>query len=183
MTSCGSQTCVKKTQRKNSLLFTAHLLIFSYVRHPPVAPLADVDECTEPDTCSQICINLPGSYKCDCEEGYEIDPVSKTCKAESGNIWEKECIYSVLTLKSHLIYWQIASPADLNCCLFFSLLHPPGTVPTLYFTNRHEVRKMTVDRKEYVCLIPKLKNVVAVDIDMQNKVIFWSDLFLKKIYR
>jgi len=46
---------------------------------------ADVDECAEPDTCSQICINLPGSYKCDCEKGYEIDPVSNTCKAESGN--------------------------------------------------------------------------------------------------
>ncbi|CAL8396136.1 unnamed protein product [Boreogadus saida] len=29
----------------------------------------------------QICINYKGYYKCECYEGYEMDPVSKTCKA------------------------------------------------------------------------------------------------------
>lgn len=45
---------------------------------------ADIDECLEPDTCSQVCINLAGSYKCDCMGGYQIDPLTKTCKAQSG---------------------------------------------------------------------------------------------------
>lgn len=53
----------------------------------------------------------------------------------------------------------------------------------LYFTNKHDVRRLTLDRSEYVCLIPQLKNVVAMDIDMPDKTIFWSDLSLKKIYR
>nr|XP_057941818.1 low-density lipoprotein receptor-like [Doryrhamphus excisus] len=100
----------------------------------------DIDECAEPDICSQICINEPGTYKCDCKEGYAMDRVRKTCKAES------------------------------------------GTVPTLYFTNRHEVREMTVHNSEYVCLMDGLKNAVALDIDMPRKIIFWSDLSHKKIY-
>lgn len=50
-----------------------------------IPSLADINECATPDTCSQICINLPGSYKCDCKQGYEIDPASKTCKAATGN--------------------------------------------------------------------------------------------------
>ncbi len=31
---------------------------------------ADIDECDEPGSCSQACLNLIGSFKCDCVEGY-----------------------------------------------------------------------------------------------------------------
>lgn len=56
-----------------------------------------------------------------------------------------------------------------------------GTVPMLYFTNNHDVRMMAVDRSDYVEVISQLTMAVALDIDMPNKVIYWSDQ--KKIYR
>lgn len=56
-----------------------------------------------------------------------------------------------------------------------------GTVATLYFTNKHDVRMMPVDRSDYVQVVSQLGMAVALDIDMPNKVIYWSDQ--KKIYR
>ncbi|XP_054462807.1 low density lipoprotein receptor a [Anoplopoma fimbria] len=100
----------------------------------------DIDECANPDTCSQICINQIGSYKCQCEDGYQVDPATKACKAI-------------------------------------------GTIAYLFFTNRHEVRKMTLDKSEYTRVIPRLKNVVALDMNMVAKEIYWSDISQKKIYR
>ncbi|KAJ0058038.1 hypothetical protein NL108_007263, partial [Boleophthalmus pectinirostris] len=99
----------------------------------------DIDECANPDTCSQICINQIGSYKCQCEEGYQVDPATKACKAI-------------------------------------------GTIAYLFFTNRHEVRKMTLDKSEYTRVIPRLKNAVALDMNMATKDIYWSDISQKKIY-
>lgn len=42
---------------------------------------ADIDECMNPGICSQICINLKGGYKCECHNGYQMDPTTGVCKA------------------------------------------------------------------------------------------------------
>lgn len=57
--------------------------------------LSDIDECENPDACSQICINYKGDYKCECYKGYEMDILSKTCKAVG-----KQMLRSIL-LTSH----------------------------------------------------------------------------------
>ncbi|XP_072447633.1 very low-density lipoprotein receptor-like [Chiloscyllium punctatum] len=41
----------------------------------------DIDECQIPESCSQICINSEGSYKCECHQGYHMDPANGICKA------------------------------------------------------------------------------------------------------
>lgn len=48
---------------------------------PSLSRLADIDECQDPDACSQLCVNLEGSYKCECEAGFQLDPLTKACKA------------------------------------------------------------------------------------------------------
>ncbi|KAM5248302.1 low-density lipoprotein receptor-related protein 8 isoform 7-T7 [Ctenodactylus gundi] len=100
----------------------------------------DIDECKDPDACSQICVNYKGYFKCECYPGYEMDSMTKNCKAVAG--------------KS----------------------------PSLIFTNRHEVRKIDLAKRDYSLLIPMLKNVVALDVEVATNRIYWCDLSYRKIY-
>nr|XP_018898096.1 PREDICTED: low-density lipoprotein receptor-related protein 4 [Bemisia tabaci] len=43
----------------------------------------DIDECS-PDhepVCSQLCVNIPGSFTCSCKNGYVLRPDGRTCKS------------------------------------------------------------------------------------------------------
>ena len=55
----------------------------------------DIDECSGPESeaasegnatngtpCDQICTNVPGSFQCDCEEGYQLSTDGHTCNGE-----------------------------------------------------------------------------------------------------
>ncbi|ESP00656.1 hypothetical protein LOTGIDRAFT_112161, partial [Lottia gigantea] len=41
----------------------------------------DINECETPGTCSQLCTNTKGSFKCSCEEGYMLDE-NKHCRVD-----------------------------------------------------------------------------------------------------
>lgn len=48
----------------------------------------DVDECqTGAHRCGdgQLCHNLPGSYRCECQTGYEYDSFRRMCVGASGS--------------------------------------------------------------------------------------------------
>ena len=42
--------------------------------------IVEVDECAQDNGgCSDDCINMPGSYRCDCPNGYKLHTDNKTC--------------------------------------------------------------------------------------------------------
>lgn len=52
--------------------------------------LSDIDECASYNetVCSQICVNTPGSYRCECQRGFYLEDDGKSCtRGERG-----ECI-------------------------------------------------------------------------------------------
>ena len=62
--------------------------------------MLDIDECANRSTidCTQQCINTPGSYECDCYDGYrEITANATQCE---GTYYLKHfsCLYQVNTL-------------------------------------------------------------------------------------
>ncbi|XP_068725626.1 mucin-like protein [Montipora capricornis] len=59
------------------------------------AQCTDIDECNQESTCDQVCINTPGSFVCDCRNGYTLDGDGKTCndvnECEGRNECKQQC--------------------------------------------------------------------------------------------
>lgn len=51
------------------------------------------------------------------------------------------------------------------------------------FTNRHEIRRIDLLKRDYTQVVPTLKNAVALDVDVTTNKMYWCDLYHRKIYR
>ena len=51
------------------------------------------------------------------------------------------------------------------------------------FTNRHEICRIDLVKREYSQVVPTLKNAVALDVDVTTNKMYWCDLYQRKIYR
>lgn len=58
-----------------------------------------------------------------------------------------------------------------------------GKSPYLLFTNRHEIRRIDLVKRDYSQVVSTQKNAVALDLDVANNRVFWCDRFHRKIYR
>ncbi|XP_066038029.1 fibrillin-2 isoform X1 [Chamaea fasciata] len=89
----------------------------------------DINECAlDPDICSNgICENLRGSYRCNCNSGYEPDPVGTNCVdidecsvngllCDNGLCWNTPGSYSCSCPKGYLFSSETDACEDVNEC-------------------------------------------------------------------
>lgn len=73
----------------------------------------DIDECLIPNFCAQICTNLPGSYKCSCQEGF----VAEGRDCVEANVIEPICDkVSRLSNQTQLICQEQADGTFITHC-------------------------------------------------------------------
>ncbi|XP_066588132.1 low-density lipoprotein receptor-related protein 2 isoform X2 [Prorops nasuta] len=145
----------------------------------------NVDECARVETnqCGHRCVDTPTSYYCECYSGYKLLPDGKACDdidecIETPQVCSQQCENTPggFYCKCNGRWYDRA--ADEHTCK-----RRDNKEPWLIFTNRYYVRNMSTDASKYSLMHQDLINVVALDADYAQEMLYFCDVTAKTIFR
>ncbi|XP_064798401.1 very low-density lipoprotein receptor-like isoform X2 [Oncorhynchus masou masou] len=128
--------------------------------------------------CSHMCRDMVIGYECDCTPGLQLID-RKTCgdidECMNPGICSQICINLKGGYKCECHNSYQMDPTTGVC-------KAVGTEPCLIFTNRRDIRKLGLERREYTQIVEQLRNTVALDADFTQQMLFWADLSQRVIF-
>ncbi|RMC16378.1 hypothetical protein DUI87_06705 [Hirundo rustica rustica] len=134
----------------------------------------------------------PGKFKCRSGECIDINKVcnqQRDCKDWSDeplkecNIDECQnpgiCSQICINLKGG---YKCECSRGYQMDLATGVCKAVGKEPSLIFTNRRDIRKIGLERKEYIQLVEQLRNSIALDADIAEQKLYWADFSQKAIF-
>ncbi|KAK0079342.1 hypothetical protein PV325_001381 [Microctonus aethiopoides] len=140
-----------------------------------------VNECLKNNGgCTQVCIDMPIGYRCDCRPGYRLID-NRTCDdidecLEPGSC-SQYCLNEKGTFKCSCAPGYLRDPKNFTRC------KAAEGHASLLFARRHDIRKVALDRPEMTAIVNNTKMATALDFVFRTGMIFWSDVNEKKIYK
>uniref|UniRef100_A0A8C4YVF2 Very low density lipoprotein receptor n=1 Tax=Gadus morhua TaxID=8049 RepID=A0A8C4YVF2_GADMO len=128
--------------------------------------------------CSHMCKDMVIGFQCDCTPGLQLID-HKTCgdinECVNPGICSQICINLKGGYKCECHNGYQMDPTTGVC-------KAVGKEPCLMFTNRRDIRRLGLERREYTQVVEQQRNTVALDADFNQQTIFWADLGQKAIY-
>ncbi|XP_053616113.1 very low-density lipoprotein receptor isoform X7 [Plodia interpunctella] len=130
--------------------------------------------------CTQLCVDTPVGYYCDCETGYKLVD-NRTCddvdECSDPGACSQMCINEKGTFKCECHAGYARDPRDRTRC------KATEGHPSLLFARRFDIRKISLDHHEMVAIVNDTKSATALDYVFRTGMIFWSDVTDEKIYK
>ncbi|KAI4816944.1 hypothetical protein KUCAC02_009244 [Chaenocephalus aceratus] len=129
--------------------------------------------------CSHICKDMVISFECDCTPGLQLID-HKTCGGRPSRVYEPGiCSQICINLKGG---YKCECHTATRWIPTTGVCKAVGKEPCLIFTNRRDIRRLGLERKEYTQIVEQQRNAVALDADFGQQLIFWADLGHRAIY-
>ncbi|XP_029681819.1 low-density lipoprotein receptor-related protein 1-like isoform X3 [Takifugu rubripes] len=132
--------------------------------------------------CSHNCTVAPGEgVICSCPLGMELGSNNKTCQIQSFCAkhlkCSQRCEQDKFSVKCSCYEGWELEPDMENC------KSTDPFKPFIIFSNRHEIRRIDLNKGEFSVLVPGLRNTIALDFHLNQSALYWTDVVEDKIYR
>ncbi|KAL7847040.1 hypothetical protein SRHO_G00220200 [Serrasalmus rhombeus] len=128
--------------------------------------------------CSHLCRDMVIGYECGCTPGLQLID-RKTCGDINECLNPGICSQICINLKGG---YKCECHSGYQMDPTTGVCKAVGKEPCLIFTNRRDIRKLGLERREYTQIVEQLRNTVALDADFTQQRIFWADLGQKAIF-